>query len=839
MSININKEEWKTWGVKLLLIIAISLFLPYTLLSQFFLKPLTDTTILITDIAEKNEKSGGTDVRIKDVLINGKQIPFDDMLQEGEWKFADGVLMTVNPQTPAYISYCTDNIQTLEINFQKHDGSGIVQISINGKEIKKLDLYSPEWDEVHFSYKLKNISIYDHFSIFIELLVVITLLIQMIPYFWRMIKGKDNIKKYILTIVGIYGILIIATKIFRERHLVVECGILVAITIILGGGVLEYFKEKKQKIWFEILKDGFWMLLGSGYIFIATEIVGQNSNGMAEQYVIGNIAIYFSLILIFYILTRTMFVSIMLISIVSYIFAVANYFVQIFRGSPITPGDFLAAGTAKNVFLNYHYEFNWNMFLALWILVIFLIITCQNYGKRRDSLKIVMIWVIPEVILISNIIASTFFKPELDLWNLNHNIEQYGIAMSFVSNVRRMHLQEPEGYFSVTSEEMMREFIEPVGSDKGFHPNIIAIMNESFSDLSVVDPELDNEEYMSYFNSLDGNIVKGKMLVYPIGGGTANTEYEFLTGNSMSFLQGSVPYQQFITRNGTYSIAQILKARGYHTIGIHPYDKTGYNRYQVYPRLGFDEFLDIDDFSNPDLVRDRYISDKTSYEKVIEEFEKNKESNQPVFIFNVTMQNHSSYDTGYFGKQVIQVPNHEGEFPNTEEYLTLIKESDNALPTLLNYFSSVNDPTIIVFFGDHQPMVEMEFYESIVGKKLDDWSMEEVQRRHIVPFFIWANYDIESEQNLFISSNYLSELLFEKAEMNLVPYQEFLKEMRKDIPAMNGNAYLDREGNWHALNGTGYIDPMGEWHAVNEKNLLREEYWKLQYRNMFDKKIHY
>ena len=164
------------------------------------------------------------------------------------------------------------------------------------------------------------------------------------------------------------------------------------------------------------------------------------------------------------------------------------------------------------------------------------------------------------------------------------------------------------------------------------------------------------------------------MLVYPLGGGTANTEYEFLTGNSMAFLSGNVPYQQFILRKGTYSIAQILKNRGYYTIGIHPYYKKGYFRFKVYPLLGFDEFLDIESFNNPELVRGIYPSDKASYEKVIECYEQNRLSGKPLFIFNVTMQNHSGYDTSAFGNNVIRIPGYEGEFFKAEEYLTLIKK---------------------------------------------------------------------------------------------------------------------------------------------------------------------
>ena len=93
------------------------------------------------------------------------------------------------------------------------------------------------------------------------------------------------------------------------------------------------------------------------------------------------------------------------------------------------------------------------------------------------------------------------------------------------------------------------------------------------------------------------------------------------------------------------------------------------------------------------------------------------------------MQNHSGYDTGYFTENAVRIPGHEGEFPNAEEYLTLIRESDAAIPMLIDYFSKIEDPTVIVFFGDHQPMVEESFYETLAGKPLTEWTLAEAQSR--------------------------------------------------------------------------------------------------------------
>ena len=143
---------------------------------------------------------------------------------------------------------------------------------------------------------------------------------------------------------------------------------------------------------------------------------------------------------------------------------------------------------------------------------------------------------------------------------------------------------------------------------------------------------------------------------------------------------------------------------------------------------------------------------------------------------------------------------------------------------LIDYFSKIEDPTVIVFFGDHQPMLEESFYETLAGKPLTEWTLAEGQSRYIVPFFIWANYEIDAEENVFTSANFLSELMFEKAGMKLLPYQEFLKSVREEIPAMDGSSWRDADGNWEVL---------------DTSQPILEEYWRLQYRNMFDKKIHY
>ncbi len=100
-------------------------------------------------------------------------------------------------------------------------------------------------------------------------------------------------------------------------------------------------------------------------------------------------------------------------------------------------------------------------------------------------------------------------------------------------------------------------------------------------------------------------------------------------------------------------------------------------------------------------------------------------------------------------------------------------------------------------FGDHQPSIETEFYEELFGKKQRDWSFEDIQKRYVTPFVIWANYDIEEGKDVLLSNNYLENLLLKQAGVELPLYNQYLEKVSREIPVMNVNGYMDLEGNWH------------------------------------------
>ena len=274
--------------------------------------------------------------------------------------------------------------------------------------------------------------------------------------------------------------------------------------------------------------------------------------------------------------------------------------------------------------------------------------------------------------------------------------------------------------------------------------------------------------------------------------------------------------------DGDPSLVSQVKALGYRTVAMHPYYASGWNRVPVYRDLGFDEMMFLEDFQDKAYMRG-YVSDRSDYQNLIRVCEE-KEEGEPLFLFNVTMQNHSAYNLPWTGleRTTWLTGALAGRFKTVDQYLSLMYQSDRALEDLIGYFSQVEEPTMILIFGDHQPQVATNFYARLLGQSP---SLANHQKKQMVPFLIWANYDIPEAEGVETSINYLSTLLAETAGLPLTGYQSFLKETAAELPVVNSVGYRDAAGNWHQS-------------AANMDGPAAQALWKyqmVQYNNVFDK----
>ena len=548
----------------------------------------------------------------------------------------------------------------------------------------------------------------------------------------------------------------------------------------------------------------------------------------SERMFLNFLLIYF-IIGIFYVVTGKLKISLYSTLILTFIIGVINYFITAFRGTPLVPWDIFSINVALSVLPTFTFKIDYKFItgIIIFALALFFLkkitITSFKNNKIKISYRLIVLSII-SIFFYSFYFTDLINKFKLDEnWDPKEEYHNNGLIASIFKQSRNLIISKPEGY-DINSINKLASSIEVPNneiSEDFEYPNIIAIMNESFAELKVVGDFSTNTDYLPFFNSLDENTIKGNLHVSIFGATTPNSEWEFLTSNSMAFVpKRTVPYQQYVLRK-SYSLATTLKEQGYTTNAIHSYYPQGYNRNLAYPRLGFDSFLNINTLKDLGFIRE-YPSDLSTYKNIIDLYE-NKGEDEKLFNFTLTMQNHGSYTDENFQNTIIA---ENGTYPKLNQYLSLIKIADNALESLINYFSAQDEHTIILIFGDHQPYVEDEFYNSLLSKSYSDiTSKEATEKKYITPFMIWANYDIDEEKYKDIhdiSANYLASLLLDVAEIQKTPYHYFLDNLRKEIPIITGNGYMDKNGIYH------------DFSEENEYSELIENYHFLQFNNMFD-----
>ena len=544
-----------------------------------------------------------------------------------------------------------------------------------------------------------------------------------------------------------------------------------------------------------------------------------------------NIAFYYWLFLfVFFIAGRTSISMAICVSAIA-IIGVGNYFVVMFRSNPIVPWDIYSFETAMSVADNYVFSVDWALAEHIAMFILMLIVGVRtnirlNKKILRPILTVAMC--IPACFYISylwqdNLERNTGLNDTL--FNAKYMHSKDGFFVSFILDIHFLQIEEPKNYSDEYALSLLNEQeVEKVETPEEL-PDIIAIMDETFSDPAVLGEFETNKDYMPFVHSIlrgeVANTISGYADVSVLGGNTANSEFEFLTGNSMAFFpNGSVPYLQYI-RDGISTIVPQLEEYGYTTYGTHPYRAKGWNREFIYDLMGFDYRYFQGSFPFEDKLRN-YVSDEADFKSILE-WRNNTEG--PFFMFNVTMQNHSNYggDFDNFDPQIV------AKFKNTysnkylNKYLSLMYETDQDVASLLSELSQSDRKTIVVFWGDHQPndYVVRPIYKEY-GLDFDNQTYEQQQQRQKTPFFIWANYDIQEQTNVEISLNYLNILLFETAGLQLDEYQTFRKNLwQGQIPMMNAVGYRNDDGDL-----VEYDD------APEEIQNLLNEYQNIQYYRM-------
>ena len=543
--------------------------------------------------------------------------------------------------------------------------------------------------------------------------------------------------------------------------------------------------------------------------------------------------------LIVLILTGRASLSVIFGGTVIYLLGLANHLVMLFRGEPLLVHDLLATGTALDVSASYVVQIDAGMiyatFLYLFVVVVGLVLSEERKSKPHKRVLRLM----ATTVLAAFLLYFNWGTPEDFYYSWIREINGY--PFTFCINIKMLNTKEPSNYQVKELEKWMPKAgtspkkdikaTEGESTNKatqlyrdGVKPHIISVMSESLVDYKTLGNFDTNMDYMPFLHHLEENTIKGTTNVTVFGGGTCDTEYTYLTGNTTAYVPANArPYQLYLNELAP-NLATTLNQQGYQSHAIHPGQPNAWNRNRAYAYLGFEDFYTAENFSDHDYARRMYISDWASYAMIKKIYE--ERGDQPLFIHNVTIQNHGPFygDISEYEDQ-ITLEGLEGYYPAVEQYLTMVLETDKATEDLIRYFEDQEEPVAVVVFGDHHPKLEDQFYEEINGgAPMDEWSPEDRQKLYNTPFYIWTNFDIEEKEMGVIGIQYLQSVLLEELGLKMPPYQQYLAELMKKYPIVNSEGVMDSMGNYYTNKNE----------MKNPEDLTR--YQHLLYNNIHDAK---
>ena len=541
--------------------------------------------------------------------------------------------------------------------------------------------------------------------------------------------------------------------------------------------------------------------------------------------------------------------------------AAVNFYTLQLRGEPFLPWDLTqvkeAAGVAAAAGLKVQSSMVWTVaaLLALTVLSHFL------YRRRgRPALPVRLVSIAASLAALLALVFGVFLQPAVtqsfgiypDAWMQDRYYRWYGVITGFMTNLTNLEIDEPEGYSEEAVNALLDETeaagairtgpnfpdsyaarTDPAAIEK--EPTIIYVMDESYWDVSEL------EQYGVTFDTdvspnlhaLQQTSAYGKVYSPSFGGGTCDVEFEALTGHSVGFLpSGCKPYQQHVTRP-MFALPSYLKDRGYQTAAVHCYYAKYWSRNTAYPNLGFDDFVSLEDMRGVEKVRGYYwkgglVTDASMGEQIIGEYERLKAaSDAPVFLHAVTMQNHTNYNAAnYPDDQRVHITSAPAGLKAStvgalEDFATGVRDADALLGQLVSYFSQVDEPVILVFWGDHYNPIDSGYdvYTATGYASADSAD----PRLHQTTLLMWSNYSNYQVDLGTIAAYEISPVMMDLFGLEQPLYFQYLnRQLRYGYRSCTGGVTV----NWDGTVGRGLTGRQTAW---------RQDHWLLQYDLMFGK----
>ena len=619
------------------------------------------------------------------------------------------------------------------------------------------------------------------------------------------------------------------------------------------ANILSYFLKYRSALYLIL---GTLFTCGIVFLITAQHPSIQLANLMRHPFLLflNLLPIFLPAIVLFFLTRRALF-STSFIFACAILLSIAHRIKVSMRQDPLLPTDFALAKEALAIFRT----FPQSQIICIYALILFFIIALLLlfFFSHEESLSWKTRLICLSLTLLAFFGSNYAWYQDKTLYggfpviygNEYFLVNQYqskGFIYSFLHQANIRKIPAPAHYARAYFDEIMAAETTIETNSK---PHIIMIMSEAFSALS----ENTNLDFTDHRDPLQNfkamaeseQALSGYIAVPNFGGGTSDTEYDVLTACPTRYLLNALPSFNFVQQNMD-AIPYVLKQIGYDTLAIHPGYSWFYNRQNVYPRLGFDRSLFLEDsFDLNSQGIAGYISDEAAIDKIIDTLDSHiKEKDSPLFSFTVTIQNHGPYEKRYgtlpanFDTNIALT---ELESDLLTQYFTGVIHCDEALGRLQEYAQASEEPIVIVYFGDHLPGFSngMDFFDILDYNIASGGSMAERLALYETPYLIWQN---DSAEELFsfadnlekaqlpesgiLSSQYLGALLIELLDMDgLSPYLDFVNELRKEVPVAAKHIYVDKYGTYLSAPPEGIEDAI----ALQEK-------W--QYYKLFDQRLY-
>ena len=477
-------------------------------------------------------------------------------------------------------------------------------------------------------------------------------------------------------------------------------------------------------------------------------------------------------------LTRYAPLATLIAAILGCVPAAVDFYTLQLRGEPFLPWDLAQVSEAAGVASAAGIHIQTSMVVSIVIILLLLVASFFLYrGRKKLNWKPRVLGFAASAAAVCGLLFGVFLQPAVtqaigilpDAWMQDRYYRYYGVTTSFLTNLTNLEIAKPDDY----SEDAVNEILDDTAAAGNYQtaplypasygavtpageteqsPTIIYVMDESYWDVSEL------EQYGFAFDTdVSANLHRlqetsacGRAYSPSFGGGTCDVEFEALTGYSVSYLpNGSKPYQQHVTRP-MFSLPNYLKTQGYQTAAVHCFWAKYWSRDTAYPNLGLDTFLSLEKMTHVNKVRRHYwtsglVTDDSMADQIIQQYESMKASSDaPVFLHAVTMQNHTNYNKdNYPDDQRVKVLNAPSGISRStlgalEDFATGIRDADAMLGRLTDYFSQVDEPVILVFWGDHYNPIDSNYDVFTKSGYASDSSAD--PRLHQTTLLMWSNY---------------------------------------------------------------------------------------------------